>query len=96
MILPQYFTLLPQNHFKMLFLLMVLLNTTTKSLEKTLIINNTNFTLSTTLHHAATKAIRKAGNHIPDTVTGYIKYSTTNHPNLKSFLATETLTLVFY
>lgn len=58
------------------------------------IISNTNFTLSTTLHHAATKAIRKAGSHIPDTVTGSIKYSTTHnvkyHPDLKSFLATET------
>lgn len=84
----------------MLFLPMVLLNTTTKSLEKMFIISNTNFILSTTLHHAATKAIRKAGSHRPDTVTGYIKYSTTYHvkyhPNLKSFLATETLRLVFY
>lgn len=63
------------------------------------IINNTNFTFSTTLHHAATKAIRKAGSHIPDTVRGYIKHSTTHHgkynPDLKSFLATETLRLVF-
>lgn len=61
-----------------------------------LIINNTNFTPSTTLHHVATKAIRKAGNRILDTVPGYIKYSTTHYPNLKSFLATETLRLVFY
>lgn len=59
----------------MLFLLMVLLNTTTKSLEKMFIINNTNFTLSTTLHHAATKATKKAGSHRLDRVTVYIKYS---------------------
>lgn len=66
----------------MLFLLMVLPDKTTKSLEKVLIINNTNFTLNTTLHHATTKTIRKVGNHIPDTVTAYTKYSTTQYVNL--------------
>lgn len=60
---------------------MVLLDTTTKH-RKMLIINNTNFTLNTTLHHAATKAIRKAGNHIPNPVTVYTKYSTTQYVNL--------------
>lgn len=75
----------------MLFLLMVLLDTTTKSLEKMLIINNINFTLNTILYHATTKTVRKAGNHVPDTVSVHqIQHNTVcqpkYHPTLKNVL----------